>query len=96
MKNKNNSDCKKKSSKEIIEILNSIEKLSVEDGELDTWFKDSTTGPEAITGFIPGSFTRELLELIEKHMMGDVNLTEEMPELEITPQMLEEDRIKSS
>lgn len=61
----------KHSPEKIIEILRSIEKLSVDDGELDTLFVDSTSGPESISGFIPGSFTRELLELIEKHLLLD-------------------------
>jgi len=61
---------KRYSPEEIVRILNSIERVSVEDGELDIWFKDSNS-PEGIRGFIPGSFTRELLELIEDHLLDD-------------------------
>jgi len=59
----------KHSPEKIIEILRSIEKVSLDaSGQLDTLFIDSTSGPEGIRGFIPGSFTRELLELIEWHL----------------------------
>jgi hypothetical protein len=59
----------KHSPEKIIEILRSIDKLTIDsNGELDTLFIDSTSGPEGITEFIPGSFTRELLELIEWHL----------------------------
>lgn len=60
----------KQSPKEIIEILHSIEKLSVEDGELDTWFKD-TEFPMVTREFIPESFTRQLLDLIEGYLLDD-------------------------
>lgn len=60
---------KKKSPEEIVQILHSIKTLIIEDGELDTWFQDSTCG-EGIRGFIPGSFIRELLELIEDHLLN--------------------------
>ncbi len=57
----------KYSSEDIVKILHSIKKFSVEDGELDTWFEDSEYA-EGVRGFIPGSFTRELLELVERHL----------------------------
>jgi hypothetical protein len=60
----------KYSPEKIVEILHSVKKFSVKDGELDTWFQDSQY-PEGIRGFIPGSFTRELLELIERHLLDD-------------------------
>ncbi len=52
----------------IVNILHSISKLKIDEfGELEAWFDDSQY-PEVSTGFIPGSFTRELLELIERHL----------------------------
>lgn len=58
----------KHSPEKIVEILHSIKKFSIEDGELDTWFEDSQY-PEGIRGFMPNSFTRDLLELIERHLL---------------------------
>jgi hypothetical protein len=58
----------KHSPEQIIEILRSIKYLSITDGELDTYFVDSEI-PEGINSFIPGSFTRELLEMIESHLL---------------------------
>ena len=56
------------SPEKIIEILRSITKLEItKTGELDTWFDVSY--PESINSFVPGSFTRELLELIESHLL---------------------------
>lgn len=61
----------KHSPEKIVEILHSIKELSVKDGELNVLFVDSTAGWESIPGFIPGSFTRKLLELIEDHLLND-------------------------
>ena len=62
------------SPEKIVEILHSITKVSLDESlELDTWF-DGKVGNgdiEGINGFIPNSFTRELLELIEKHLKAD-------------------------
>ena len=58
----------KHSPEKIVEILHSIKNFSIEDGELDTWFEDSQYF-EGIRGFIPNSFTRDLLELIERHLL---------------------------
>jgi hypothetical protein len=55
---------------EVIEILHSIKKLSVKYGELDTWINDDKYSSR-IQGYMPGSFTRELLELIQKHLLND-------------------------
>ena len=49
---------------DIVQILNSIKKLSIEDGELDVLFYGFDS-PESISGFERNSFTRNLLELIE-------------------------------
>lgn len=53
---------------EIIETLHSITKLSVEDGELDVWQYDDTLRA-GIHSFTPGSFARNLLQLIEDFML---------------------------
>ena len=62
---------------QIVEILHSINRLSVENKakELDTWFTNSSYPeyPEGIRSFIPGSFTRRLLELIEDYLLEDTN-----------------------
>lgn len=59
-----------KTSEEIINTLHSITKLDIVDGELDT-FIDNKNEPFGIGEFELDSFTRELLELIEFHMMKD-------------------------
>lgn len=65
----------KYSPEEIVNILHSIRKLSIDEcGELDTRFADSNVAggishiTEGIHSFQPGSFTRELLELIQTHL----------------------------
>jgi len=58
----------KKTPEEIVEVLHSITRLSVKDGELDVWFEGDPY-VNGIRGFIPQSFTRELLELIEDHLL---------------------------
>jgi hypothetical protein len=50
----------------IIKLLHSINRLSVADGHLEVWINDEVS---TISEFISGSFTRELLELIEDHML---------------------------
>lgn len=59
-----------KTPEDILKILHSITKLSVEDGELDTYF-DNSQQAEGIRSFQPDSFTRELLELIEYHLLNE-------------------------
>jgi hypothetical protein len=57
-----------KTAEEIIVILHSINGLSMDEShELDVLFDDEPI-PCVSREFIPGSFTRELVELIEKHM----------------------------
>jgi hypothetical protein len=59
---------------QIVEVLHSIKRLSIESGELDTWFENSYLNlPESIMSFIPGSFTYELLLLIEGYLLEDNN-----------------------
>jgi hypothetical protein len=58
----------KKTPEDIVKILHSITKVEIDQGELDTYFEDDKN-PSGIRGFIPGSFTRELLELIEEHLL---------------------------
>jgi hypothetical protein len=63
----------KHSPEKIIEILRSIEGFSAVDDELETIFNNRGLPfqlAESISSFQPGSFTRELLELIEKHLLG--------------------------
>jgi hypothetical protein len=60
----------RKTPEEIIKVLHSITKVKIDQGELDTWFDDDTI-PSGIRGFIPNSFTRELLELIEVHLLEE-------------------------
>ena len=56
---------------EIVDILQSITDVAVVDGELEIWLDGDTTGPSVCTGFVPGSFTRELMDLIYHHMTPD-------------------------
>jgi hypothetical protein len=57
-----------KTSEEIVKILHSITRVEVDTcNNLDTWFEDGVV-PSGINSFRQGSFTKELLELIEKHM----------------------------
>jgi hypothetical protein len=55
------------SPEEIIGILRSITKLSIVDDKLEACFENGCH-PESIPSFIPKSFTRKLLELIEEHL----------------------------
>ena len=66
----------KYSGQEVLDLLNSIDALSVREGELGVHIKgniDGRTGrvPEVsgIDEFIPGSLTSELLGVIEHHML---------------------------
>lgn len=63
---------KKYSAEEILEVLHSITGLSVRDGELDTFFNHGHI-IEGIHSFMPGCFTRELLELIESSIFSMLN-----------------------
>lgn len=59
------------SAEEILEILRSLKTLELDkDGRLDVSFHDvePAWGMSSINEFVPNSFTRELLELIEYHM----------------------------
>jgi len=58
----------KKSSEEIITILTSLTKVSINDGELDVYF-DGSDEACGVREFLPGSFTRELLEFIQDYML---------------------------
>jgi hypothetical protein len=53
--------------KEILLLLHSITDLSIHDGPLDVWYNHQPE-PFTATEYKAGSFTRELLELIEKHL----------------------------
>lgn len=57
-----------KSPEDIVTILHSINTVQVDCNELEVFFEDSTI-PETIPSFIPGTFTRELLELIDRHIV---------------------------
>jgi hypothetical protein len=51
----------------IVKILHSITKLHIDEfGELEVWF-DGEKNPSVSTAFSPGTFTRQLIELIEDH-----------------------------
>ena len=63
---------KKHTPEKIVKILHSIKILSVKDGELDVCF-DKDCYFSGISGFIPGSFTRQLLELIEDYLLENKN-----------------------
>lgn len=62
---------------QIIELLHSIQDVRLDaDGELEVKFKDPDPvwkdGWEANAGYIPGSFTQELLLLIEAALRGEL------------------------
>lgn len=59
------------SAQEIVDILQSIEKVQIADGELEIFLRGDETGASVCTGFIPGSFTRELMDLIYDHMLPE-------------------------
>jgi len=54
---------------DIIQVLSSIKKLSVDDGELKAEFENGNIMVKQ--EFVRGSFTRELLELIEEYMRDE-------------------------
>jgi hypothetical protein len=54
----------------LLTILRSISNFSVKDKELDVWFDDGTN-VSSIREFVSGSFTRELLQLIEDHLLDN-------------------------
>jgi hypothetical protein len=58
----------KKTPEEIIATLHSITKVAVFDDDLDVCF-DGKDELFSSREFLPGSFTRELFELIHNHMM---------------------------
>jgi len=60
----------KKTPEEIVEILHSITKVSIEDGEL-ILRQYSDQYPACIRSFIPGSFTHQLLKMIEDYLLGE-------------------------
>ena len=53
---------------DVINILNSITKISVENGELEVWLDDGDV-PMTAVEFVPGSFYRQLLVLIESNLI---------------------------
>jgi len=57
----------RKTPEDIIKVLHSITKLSVEDGQLDVFF-DNSEEPMGISEFTSGSFTKELLMLIADYL----------------------------
>lgn len=60
-----------KTPQDILNILHSITKLhTIEDGQLDTYF-DNSEEAMGISEFVSDSFTRELLELIEYHLLNE-------------------------
>lgn len=61
---------------EIVDILQSIERVEVVGDELEIYLKGDTTGASVYTGFVPGSFTRELMELIYHHMTPEDEFSE--------------------
>lgn len=60
----------KRTPKEIVAILHSISSLDIVDDELEVYFDDDKYQSK-ITGFIPDSFTRQLLELIEDYLLDN-------------------------
>ncbi len=72
MMSKENEMSNKKKPEDIVKILHSITELSIANGELDVWF-DKNPNPSSPSSFVPESFTRDLLELIELHLLGHLN-----------------------
>ena len=56
---------------EIVDILDSIEKVEIVNEELEISFKSGDARASVFTSFVPDSFTRELMELIYHHMTED-------------------------
>lgn len=74
---------------QILELLHSIDKLILEkNDDIEVQFKDENH-PESLHSFVPGSFTRKLLELIEDNVLEGYRplnieeLTEDDVEFEI-------------
>lgn len=65
------SEVEKHSPEKIVEILHSIVKLEMDGNELNVYF-DGDENVNVANSFLPQSFTRELLELIEDHLAGRV------------------------
>lgn len=63
-------DAMENKTKELIKLLHSISRLSVQSGELEIWF-EGDANPYSIREFENGSLTRELLELIERHLLRE-------------------------
>jgi len=61
----------KRTPEEIVKIMHSILEVDVDEGYIEVLFDDSVYGPSNKNSFVPGSFTRRLLELIEEHLMSD-------------------------
>lgn len=61
-----------KTPEEIIKILRSISRVEIDEhGVLSAFFEKDQTG-NSINGFIPGTFTRELLALIEAELNNEL------------------------
>lgn len=54
-----------------MEYLHKIQKFHIEDGDIYIFFEDSPPCGESIHSFIPGSFTRELMELAYNFIMNE-------------------------
>jgi hypothetical protein len=59
----------KHSPKEILDIVKDIYTIEVDaDGLVDIYWKSNPREPFTASEFLSGSFTRELIELFEKHL----------------------------
>jgi hypothetical protein len=59
----------KNSAKELLSIIKDISSIEVDaDGLVDLYWKSNPREPFCASEFVSGSFTRELIELIEKHV----------------------------
>jgi len=71
----------KRTPEEIVKIMHSILEVDVDEGYVEVLFDDSGVyGPSNKNSFIPGSFTRKLLELIEEHLLSDEQIEEKEEE----------------
>jgi hypothetical protein len=58
----------KHSAKELLTIIKDIHSIEVDaDGLIDIYWKSNPKEPFCASEFVSGSFTRELIELLEKH-----------------------------
>lgn len=55
----------------IINLLHAFTRFEIVGGELDAYF-DGDDVPTSHREYVPGSFTKELLLLIEKHMLNPI------------------------